>query len=160
MELSKSARNLGIVIVLIFTLGLLGLVAQSANRPEPVVKSSLAATLNTIDDELGFIGTAIAPLDVYGERWIAAFPVCPGTTEAELVTQHQVDPALFELHDGVVPDHLNYMLVRDPLGGAYAEKLRVTDVNLCATPVAGYIEATRLLAFVKDPNGVWQLLAG
>lgn len=159
MELSKVGQALAGVVVAAFFLIMVILVAFTATRQPPAVQGSLKNTLETIEEDAGLSGTAIAPIDVYGKKWIAAAVVCPGTTAEQLSRQFQVDPQAIGFTGDVVPESDNYMLVRDQEGGAHAEKLKRREIDLCVQPMGGYFDSRSMLPLIQDQGGQW-ILAG
>ncbi|QNE88966.1 hypothetical protein H0194_07725 [Corynebacterium incognita] len=157
MQLTTLSKNIviGVIAAFVAVMGLL--VAVAAVAPEPAVKGTLTSTLEDIEDS-GLHATAVAPADVYGDKWVAGAFVCPGMDANYVKQALQLDPAQVGLREGqTVEKTKNFLVLRDQEGGAYVEELSRFDVDLCTSPVEGYFDTHVLLAMLKTEADNWAL---
>lgn len=155
MSMSKLGKVIATFVIGAFAILLVGMVAGSMTRAASPIEGNFVHTLKGIGAQ-NLEATAVAPADVYGERWAGAAVICPGTTPEDIEENFRVRAADLGI-EGDVPENINYLMVMDQEGTAYAEKLDRSEVDLCQKELPGAFDARMMMPMMKTPAGVWTL---
>ncbi len=157
--MNKLGQFLSTVVIGGFAVVVIAMIAVSGMRGPVSVQNSLLAALDNIEHS-GLSATAIAPADLYGDDWVAAAIVCPGQSAKDVDAMFGADiTGLDEQLKSPVDAEHNYLVVANNKQEAYAEKLPIAKVNLCAAPVGGAFQSTMMIPLIQDPQGGWTLVA-
>lgn len=155
--MNKIGQFITTVVIGGFAVILIAMVVLTSNRAANPVNGSLHSALEKISAQ-NLHATAIAPADVYGDDWVGAAILCPGTDGDDVAAQLQVNAEDLGV-DGVVGDNENFLVVVNAAGQAFGEKLDRSEVDLCASQVPGGFDARMMIPLVKDGDGAWTLVA-
>lgn len=144
-------------VVALFCLALTTMVGAAAlAKDDSAPKESFAGTLHKIDNQ-GLSTTGISPADLFGEEWVAGTFVCPGVNEQQLAA-NGLNPAEFNLVEGEIDKHDNYLLLVQESGEYHVEKMSIHNVNLCTIPLQGPFNTQAIIHLEKDDEGTWNFI--
>lgn len=153
--MSKSLKTLAGVIIVLFVLAVAGLIFMSTRAPEQAslptggVERATAAA-----DDAGLNLTAVSPMDAYGTEFVAAVPVCPGTTPQLVMDTYGLPEAPEGLPDQVELDSNYLVLVRED-GTSAADQIDRSSVDFCAAGQVPPFNAVQMLPLMKTEQGGW-----
>lgn len=153
--MSKSLKTLAGVIIVLFLLAVAGLIFLAGRAPAQAhfatggIERATAAA-----DEAGMRLTAVSPMDVYGEEFVAAVPVCPGTTP-KLVMDTYGLPETPEGLPSQVDLESNYLVLVRNDGTSAADHIARASVDFCAAGQVPPFNAAQMLPLMKTPAGGW-----
>lgn len=150
--MSKSLKALAGAIVVLFLLAILGLVALSSQAPAEsrAVAGGFERAVSAAD-EADLTITAVSPMDVYGEDFIAAMPVCPGATPEDVTGLLGLNGAPEGMEEEV-PEGTNYLVLIRMDGTAAADAIPQESIDLCAGGQLPPFNAAQMLPLIKDPS--------
>lgn len=155
--MSKSLKTLAGVIIVLFVLAVAGLIALASRAPEQanfpsggVERAARAA------DDAGLHLTAVSPMDAYGAEYVAAVPICPGTTPELVVDTFGLPEAPEGMPDQVDLD-MNYLVLLREDGTSAADAIARSAVDFCSAGQLPPFNAAQMLPLMKTDEGGWVL---
>lgn len=155
--MNKLGQFITTVVIGAFAIALIAMVVLASGRAANPVKGSFAHALEGIKHQ-NLTATALAPADVYGDDWVGAMVLCPGTSAEDVASQLQVDASALGF-EGEVPEGTNYLAVINATGDVHTEAMEQAEVNLCAAQLPGAFDARMMVPLIQDDEGVWMLAA-
>lgn len=153
--MSKSLKTVAGVIIALFLIAVLGLAGLASTAPAESrdISGGLERAVSAAD-EANLNITAVSPMDAYGEDFVAAFPVCPGTTAEEVTTSFGI-PETPEGMEDEVPEGTNYLVLVRMDGTAAADAIPQERIDLCLGGQLPPFNAAQMLPLAKTQSGAW-----
>lgn len=157
--MSKSLKALAGVIIVLFLLAVAGLIFLSTRAPEQAsFPSGGVERATAAADEAGLNLTAVSPMDAYGDEFVAAVPVCPGTTPQLVMDTFGLPETPEGLPDNVDLES-NYLLLIREDGTSAADEMSRSAVDFCGSGQLPPFNAAQMLPLMKSEEGGWVLAA-